>query len=208
MVEFRIAVSASTVPDVAPFPAGLNDCVAGLKWVHEHADELGIDSSKIVIAGESGGGNLSIASVLKLKREGELHLVSGLYALCLFLTGNWPDERYPSSTKSNGILIDLHGNRSAIGYGIEAYERGDPLTRPGFATIDGVNDFPRTVVSVSECDPLRDEGVAFYRLLLAAGVAARGREVLGTMHATELHPTLCPEITHVTASDLVAFAKW
>jgi acetyl esterase/lipase len=61
-------------------------------------------------------------------------------------------------------------------------------------------------VSVNECDPLRDEGVAFYRLLLAAGVPARGRVVLGTMHATELHPTLCPEITQVTASDIVAFA--
>lgn len=207
MVEFRNAVSASSVPEVAPFPAGLNDCVSGLKWVHAHADELGIDSTKIVISGESGGGNLSIATVLSLKRNGELHLVNGIYALCPFLIGKWPDERYPSSFESNGILIDIHGNRCAIGYGIEAYERGDALAWPGFATIDDVTDFPKTVVSVNECDPLRDEGVAFYRLLLAAGVPARGREVLGTMHATELHPTLCPEITQVTASDLVAFAN-
>jgi acetyl esterase/lipase len=206
MVEFRNAVSASSVPEVAPFPAGLNDCVSGLTWVHEHADDLGVDRTKIVISGESGGGNLSIATVLSLKRSGELHLVRGLYALCPFLTGKWPDERYPSSIESNGILIDLHGNRSAIGYGIEAYERGDPLAWPGFATTQDVAGFPRTVVSVNECDPLRDEGVAFYRLLLAAGVPARGRVVLGTMHATELHPTLCPEITQVTASDIVAFA--
>jgi acetyl esterase/lipase len=103
--------------------------------------------------------------------------------------------------------MDLHGNRSAIGYGIEAYERGDPLAWPDFATIEDVTGFPTTIVSVNECDPLRDEGVAFYRLLLSAGVSARGREVLGTMHATELHPTLCPEITQVTARDLVAFAK-
>jgi acetyl esterase/lipase len=207
MVEFRNAVSASSVPDVAPFPAGLNDCVSGFKWVQAHANELGIDSKKIVISGESGGGNLAIATVLKLKREGKIHLVNGLYTLCPFLTGMWPDERYPSSVISNGILIDLYGNRSAIGYGIDAYERGDPLAWPGFATIDDVTGFPKTVVSVNECDPLRDEGVAFYRLLLAAGVAARGREVLGTMHATELHPTLCPEITQATASDLVAFVN-
>jgi acetyl esterase len=103
--------------------------------------------------------------------------------------------------------MDPHGNRSAIGYGIEAYERGDPLAWPDFATIEDVTGFPTTIVSVNECDPLRDEGVAFYRLLLSAGVSARGREVLGTMHATELHPTLCPEITQVTARDLVAFAK-
>jgi acetyl esterase/lipase len=207
MVEFRNAVSASSVPDVAPFPAGLNDCVSGLKWVHAHADKLGVDSTKVVISGESGGGNLSIATVLMLKREGDLQLVSGLYALCPFLIGRWPDERYPSSVESNGILIDLYGNRSAIGYGIGAYERGDPLAWPGFATIDDVIGFPKTIVSVNECDPLRDEGVAFYRLLLSAGVAARGREVLGTMHATELFPTLCPEITQVTVNDLVAFAQ-
>jgi len=207
MVEFRNAVSASAVPEVAPFPAGLNDCVSGLKWVHAHAEELGIDATKIVISGESGGGNLSIATILSLKREGNLHLVSGLYALCPFLTGKWPDARYPSSLESNGILIDLYGDRCAIGYGIEAYDRGDPLAWPGFATIEDVTGFPKAVVSVNECDPLRDEGIAFYRLLLAAGVAARGRVVLGTMHATELHPTLCPEITQVTASDLVAFAK-
>jgi len=62
------------------------------------------------------------------------------------------------------------------------------------------------VISVNECDPLRDEGIAFYRLLLAAGVAARGRVVLGTMHATELIPIVCPEITASTARDLADFA--
>ena len=53
-----------------------------------------------------------------------------------------------------------------IGYGIEAFDSRDPLAWPGFATRDDVDGFPPTVVSVNECDPLRDEGVAFYRLLL------------------------------------------
>ena len=58
MVDFRNAVRASTAPEIAPYPAGLNDCVAGLKWVHANADKLGIDSNRIIVAGESGGGNL------------------------------------------------------------------------------------------------------------------------------------------------------
>jgi acetyl esterase/lipase len=62
------------------------------------------------------------------------------------------------------------------------------------------------VVSVNECDPLRDEGVAFYRLLLSAGVEARALEALGTMHATEMYPTICPEISRATARDLAQFA--
>jgi hypothetical protein len=70
----------------------------------------------------------------------------------------WPDDRFPSSIESNGILIDIHGNRGAFGHGVEAYGRRDLLAWPGFATIDGVTGFPKSVVSLNECDPLRDEG--------------------------------------------------
>ena len=66
--------------------------------------------------------------------------------------------------------------------------------------------FPTTVISVNECDPLRDEGIAFYRKLVEAGVNARCRNVLGTMHATELIPIVCPEITSDAAAHLAAFA--
>jgi len=207
MVDFRNAVVPSSVPEVAPFPAGLNDCVGGLEWLHAHADELGIDPARVVVAGESGGGNLTIATGLSLQRRGKLHLVRGLYALCPYLNGHWPDERYPSSVEFNGYGLELHSNRGAMAYGIDAFTERDPLAWPGFATAADLAGLPPTVISVNECDPLRDEGVALYRRLLEAGVEARGRMVLGTTHATELYPTLCPEITHATASDLVAFAR-
>jgi SAM-dependent methyltransferase len=51
------------------------------------------------------------------------------------------------------------------------------------------------------------DAVAFYRLLPSAGVRARGRVVLGTMHFSELKPLLCPEISYAAASELVAFAS-
>jgi acetyl esterase len=207
MVEFRNSVAPSAVPEVAPYPAGLNDCVSGLKWVVEHASKYGVDPARIIVCGESGGGNLTLATGLKLKRDGELGLVKGLYAMCPYIAGRWPDERYPSSIENNGILLDLSSNRGAMGYGIEAFESGDPLAWPGFATREDVTGFPPTVISVNECDPLRDEGIAFYRLLLASGVTARGRTVLGTMHGTEVFPPLCPEISHSTAADIAAFAQ-
>ena len=62
MVDFRNALRASSAPEVAPFPAGLNDCVSGLKWVIANADKLNIDPAHIVVAGESGGGNLALAT--------------------------------------------------------------------------------------------------------------------------------------------------
>ena len=64
----------STAPEVAPFPAGLNDCVSGLKWVKDNSKKLKIDKEKIIVAGESGGGNLTLASGLKLKQESNLSL--------------------------------------------------------------------------------------------------------------------------------------
>ncbi len=56
MVDFRNSVVPSSVPEVAPFPAGLNDCVSGLKWVAANARRLAVDPARVVVAGESGGG--------------------------------------------------------------------------------------------------------------------------------------------------------
>jgi acetyl esterase/lipase len=207
MVDFRNAVAPSSVPEVAPFPAGLNDCVSGLNWVVDHTAELGVDPARIVVAGESGGGNLTLATGLRLQREGHIHLVKGLYALCPYIAGQWPHPDCPSSVENNGILLDLHNNRGAMGYGIEAFKESNPLAWPSFSTLDDVKGFPPTVISVNECDPLRDEGINFYRLLLEAGVAARCRQVMGTMHGTEIFTIACPDISRDTARDLAGFAS-
>ena len=207
MVDFRNAVSPSSVPDVAPFPAGLNDCDSGLKWVVANATKLNIDASRIVVAGESGGGNLTLALGMKLKKDGNLGLITGLYAFCPYIAGEWPLPENPSSTENNGILLDLHNNWGSMGYGIEAFEAKNPLAWPRFATIDDVAGLPRTVISVNESDPLRDEGVGVYRLLMAAGVSARCRIIMGTMHGTEIFPILCPELTADGANHLAAFCK-
>ena len=205
MVDFRNALSPSSVPEVAPFPAGLNDCVSGLKWVHANAARLNIDPARIIVAGESGGGNLTLATGLKLKRDGNLGLIKGLYALCPYIAGEWPQAKFPSSIENNGILLDLHNNRGAMGYGIEAFRNRDPLAWPSFATSADVAGLPPTIISVNECDPLRDEGVAFYRLLMNSGVRARCRQVMGTIHGTEIFPVSCPDISHNTASDIATF---
>jgi acetyl esterase/lipase len=205
MVDFRNCVSPSSVPEVAPFPAGLNDCVSGLKWVVASAEQLAIDPARIIVAGESGGGNLTLATGLKLKQDGDLGLIKGLYAMCPYIAGQWPTPESPSSTENNGIFINIQNNRGAVGYGIEAFTERNPLAWPGFATEADVAGLPPTVISVNECDPLRDEGVNFYRLLMRAGVPARCRQVMGTMHGTEIFSIVCPEISRDTARDMAAF---
>jgi acetyl esterase/lipase len=207
MVDFRNAVTPSSAPEVAPYPAGLHDCVSGLRWVVNNAAELGIDAGRVIVSGESGGGNLTLATGMRLLREGDVSLVQGLYALCPYIAGIWPLDENPSSIENNGILLDLHNNYGAMAYGIAELEKRNPLAWPGFAKGEDVRGLPPTVVSVNECDPLRDEGVNFYRLLLREGVEARCRQVMGTMHGTEIFPVVCPEISRDTARDLAAFCK-
>jgi acetyl esterase len=207
MVDFRNCVSPSSASEVAPFPAGLNDCVSGLKWISENAASMNIDPQRIIVAGESGGGNLTLATGLKLKQENQLNLISGLYALCPYIAGAWPYEDSPSSVENNGIMLDLHSNYGAMAYGIDELEQQNPLAWPSFAKGDDVRGFPPTIISVNECDPLRDEGINFYRFLLQQGVEARCRQVMGTAHATEVLPTCCPEISRETARNIADFCR-
>lgn len=205
MVDFRNALVASSAPEVAPYPAGLDDCVAGVKWLSEESESLLINPKRIVVAGDSGGGNLAIATALRLKQESKLGIIAGIYALCPYIAGQWPLKQNPSSTENNGILLDLHNNQGAMIYGIDEFTNRNPLAWPGFADIKDVEGLVPTMISVNECDPLRDEGINFYRLLLKAGVNAKCRQVMGTIHATEVFPIACVDISQDTASSIAHF---
>ena len=207
MVDFRNSLVPSSTPDLAPYPGGLNDCVSGLRWLADNAQRLGVDPSRIVVAGASGGGNLTLALGLRLTREGRTDLISGLYALCPYIAGSWPRDDLPSSIENNGLLLDLHDNTHAHAYGLDAFQAQDPEAWPLFATEEHVQGFPPTVISVNECDPLRDEGIEFYRLLLRAGQQARCRQVMGTIHGGDVFVVPCPDISRDTARDLAAFCK-
>jgi len=91
--------------------------VSWLKWLHANRETLGIDTSRIIVAGESGGGNLTLATGLQLLQDGDADLAKGLYALCPYIAGEWPLEQNPSSTENNRVILDLHYNNRGIGYG-------------------------------------------------------------------------------------------
>ena len=207
MVDFRNAIRASSAPEVAPYPAGLNDCISGLRWLTARAEDFNIDPNAVIVAGESGGGNLTLATGMSLLREGDIGRIQGLYAMCPYIAGQWPLPQHPSSSENEGILLVLHNNRGAMAYGIDELSNKNPLAWPGFATEDDVRGLPPTMISVNECDPLRDEGIEFYRLLLRAGVPALCRQITGTIHATEIFPIACPEICRETARSIADFAR-
>ena len=207
MVDFRNCLVPSSAPEIEPFPAGLNDCVSGLKWVLANAGQLAIDTGHVIVAGESGGGNLTLATGLRLLRDGDMGLIRGLYALCPYIAGQWPQERFPSSIENEGILLNLHHNRGAMAYGMQELLDGNPLAWPSFATEDDVAGLAPTFISVNEADPLRDEGIDFYRLLLRAGVAAQCRIVMGTSHGMDTFTAILPDVAKQTAASIAQFCR-
>ena len=186
--DFRNALTSS---NFNPFPAGLNDCAAAVKWVDAHRKELEI--SKVVLQGESGGGNLALASALKAKEEGWLKAVDGVCASVPYISGaynmplEWRLRELPSLVECDGYLISC--STSALNvrlYDPSGKHARDPLAWPFWATEEDLKGLPPHLIITSELDPLRDEGNAYYRKLLMAGVRVVGKMNLGVIHEAEL----------------------
>jgi acetyl esterase/lipase len=82
----------------------------------------------------------------------------------------------------------------------------NPLTWPYFATDDDVAGLPPHVITVNEFDPLRDEGIAYSRLLQRAGVPVVGRVNLDLTHAADSFRAAVPGAYKAAVRDIRGFA--
>lgn len=187
-VDFR---NALTRTGFNPFPAGLNDCAAAVRWVDAHREQLNI--SKIVLEGESGGGNLALATALKAKQEGWLKAIDGVCATVPYISGayglplEWRLRELPSLVECDGYLISCATSAlNARIYDPSGEHARNPLAWPYWATEEVLKGLPPHFIVTSELDPLRDEGNAYYRKLVKAGVSAVGKMNLGVIHEAEL----------------------
>src|SRR6478752_2853028 len=192
-----------------PYPAGLNDCAAGVRWTYANLSELG--ASHLIVGGESGGGNLTLTVAHKAKREGWLSEIAGLYAQCPYLSNRWaePPAELPSLRECDGYFIGVQGLALMASIYDPTGEYGrDATAFAGMATDEELAGLPPHVISVNELDPLRDEGLLYYRRLLRAGVPAVGRMVAGTCHGGDLlFPGVMPEVFAASMRDVSGFAK-
>ncbi|MDH3686118.1 MAG: alpha/beta hydrolase [Myxococcales bacterium] len=84
----------------------------------------------------------------------------------------------------------------------------NPLAWPYHAEHADLAGLPPHVISVNELDPLRDEGLAYFRKLLAASVPVVGRAVAGTPHAGDMaFPDIAPEVYEATLDAIHAFTR-
>ena len=192
-----------------PYPAGLNDCAAAVRWVAANRAELGV--AHLVVSGESGGGNLTLAVAHKAKREGWLHEIAGVYAQCPFISNRWleqPDD-LPSLRENDEYFMSCLG-LALMGsiYNPDGSHSRDATCWPLAATDAELSGLPPHIISVNELDPLRDEGLLYYRRLVRAGVSAVGRVVAGTCHGGDLLLAgAMPEVYAASMRDVSGFAK-
>lgn len=192
-----------------PFPAGLNDCATAVRWTHQNRDRLGISS--LIVSGESGGGNLCLATALKAKQEGWIDRIDGIYSCCPFISGAYsspPSELTSLYENQDYLLGGAVAQQFVRAYDPSGGEAKNPLAFPYHASLNDLVGLPPHTVSVNELDPLRDEGLAYARRLQAARVSVVSRTVNGTPHAGETDfVALVPEISDATLRDIVSFAS-
>ena len=167
-----------------PFPAGLNDCMSGLEWAYANKAELGID--KIVLSGESGGGNLSLALNIRANKEGRANIIDGTFAMCPYISGAYGDK--PPILTSLWECEDYFFDTGMLAAMVEVYDpegknARNPEAWPYWATPEDLTGLSPVVISCSELDPLRSEGLGFYQTLKKAQVPGFSRIVTGICHA-------------------------
>jgi acetyl esterase/lipase len=210
MPDFR---NAYTAAGHNPFPAGLNDCASAVQHISANRSEFGITT--ITLQGESGGGNLAITTALKAKREGWLDAIAGVYATVPYISGGygWSHERklkeLPSLIENDGYLLGMKSSAAtAWYYGPKEIETENPHAWPYHSSIEDLQGLPPFVVEMNELDPLRDEGMVFYRKLAKAGVRVEAKVSLGVTHGSALvFRGVLPEVHEAAIRDVAGFAK-
>ena len=159
------------------FPAAPNDCFTATRWVVENAKTLCIDPTKIIVCGDSAGGNLATVVAL-MARDVGLAIAAQIlvYPVIDYRGGTISFERY---AKGYGGLESETVRWFMEHYLPEPKMRDDWRACPRVANLAGL---PPTLILTAECDVLCDEGAAYGKQLSAAGVAVEHINYKGMIH--------------------------
>jgi len=159
-VDYRLA------PEY-PIPAPLDDSYAALAWLHENAEELSVDRSRIAIGGESAGGGLAAALGLKARDEGE-------YEICWQqLTFPMLDDRTGTDEAQGDPQVgEFIWTRASNQYAWGKYLGDSPRAAPQVPSrAESLKGLPATWMLTAGLDLFRDENIAYAQRLMTDGVA-------------------------------------
>jgi len=165
-------------------PSQLNDLHAAYQWTLDHAEELGVDPDRIVLAGYSIGAVMAIGLGFRLRRYGITP--RGISAVAP-----------PTDDRGLGASAIISYNHENLGceekeitwhsfYGATrvAQPALSPEIVPGHASVADLKGFPPVFMHIFESDPNRDEDIMFCQKLLEANVMTSMHLWPGTNHAT------------------------
>ena len=178
-VGARVLSIAYALAPEHPYPQGLDDCVDAARWLWAEGGRLGIDTGRLLIGGDSAGGNLAAATLLRLRDEGGPAFRGALYIYGAFSLGAatpsmeaWGDRDLILSRKAMEWFKGLYLGESG--------SADDPYVSPLRAELTGL---PPAVLVVGTLDPLLSDSELFAGALRAAGVPAELRVYDGAPHA-------------------------
>lgn len=159
-----VAVDYRLAPE-HPWPGAAEDVYAVTRWITDNCIELGVDTGRIAVGGDSAGGNLAAVTALMSRDRGGPALCAQLLIYPM-ITPDFTTESYQRFGSG------FYNPESALRWYWDQYvpdeaSRTDPYASPLHAELHGL---PPAVVVIAGHDPLRDEGVAYSAALTAAGV--------------------------------------
>ncbi|MCW1384394.1 alpha/beta hydrolase [Novosphingobium sp. KCTC 2891] len=181
-VEYRLA------PET-PFPGPQEDCLAGLRWLADNADRLGVDAARIGVIGESAGGGLAAATAQMARDTGGPTLAAQIlvYPMLDHRTGS---EACPYGNRHTGEFI---WTRASNRFGWEALRGDYPAddARKGWfspSLADDLAGLPPTWIGTGSLDLFFDENLDYARRLVDAGVPVELHSYPGAIHAFNVVP--------------------
>ncbi|MFF7106153.1 alpha/beta hydrolase fold domain-containing protein [Pseudomonas sichuanensis] len=164
----------------AQFPTAINQAYAATRWVAEHGKEIGVDGSRLAVAGNSVGGNMAAVVAIKAKEAGTPKL--RFQALLWPVTdANFNNASYNQFAEGHFLtrnMMQWFWNS----YTTDPRQRDDIHASPLRASLEQLKGLPPALVQTAEMDVLRDEGEAYARKLDAAGVPVTAVRYNGMIH--------------------------
>ena len=187
-----LSVAYRLAPE-APFPAAVEDTFAAYNWLRAHAVELGCGNDRIVVAGDSAGGNLA-AVLCHMARDRGVPLP---HFQLLFYPATTGSEPVPSRRiYANGYMLTV-----GMMNWFKALYLQDPAleTSPYYAPAHAADfaGLPPALIVTAEFDPLRDEGSFYADRLRGAGVPVDCECTPGTIHGFLMFFALMPKARRV-----------
>jgi acetyl esterase len=159
------------------FPAAVDDAVAATRWIAANAEQLGVDATRLMVGGDSAGGNLA-AVVSLAARDGN---GPKIVAQVLIYPATDFSMKHPSHAEPETSILLTH---SVIRWFSNHYLNGADITdwRASPARAATLAGLPPAYVLTAGADPLRDEGDEYAERLKQAGVAVTYRHFPGQFH--------------------------